>query len=283
MEAACHANDAARAVKQRRNHGWQVSSACSTHCSTEPYGSNVTLLSQCAGVRANCDTASRARQLLPPRNTCVRNTRCSATQCRSCAGRSCRPDRARRRRLQCSEGTLQRDLVRVADITDGEGRVEVDPADPYGQTLLICFPTVETTADGMPDAYVRPVVRIESGAKSAIDPHRLVSIRRCVAEDVPNFVLDHHRVTTIEPARTFWEDCDRAWAQALVRAARHITSGRAAYLSALLRPALSRPLGHRPSSNHQSCAWCGLRATHAPLFDRPDDPLASGRPGSFAR
>lgn len=40
-------------------------------------------------------------------------------------------------------------------------------ADPDGQTLLVWYPEVEPR-DG---AYVRPAVRIESGAKSALDPN----------------------------------------------------------------------------------------------------------------
>jgi hypothetical protein len=54
----------------------------------------------------------------------------------------------------------------LADATDGKGRVEIDPADPDGQTLLIWYPEVEPRDE----AYVRPAVRIESGAKSALDP-----------------------------------------------------------------------------------------------------------------
>ncbi len=46
------------------------------------------------------------------------------------------------------------------------GRVEIDPADPDGQTLLLWYPEVEPRDGG----YVRPAVRLESGAKSALDP-----------------------------------------------------------------------------------------------------------------
>ncbi|MER9657578.1 hypothetical protein NKJ26_29690 [Mesorhizobium sp. M0152] len=58
-----------------------------------------------------------------------------------------------------------------ADITDGAGRVEVDEADADGQTLLLWYPEVDRR-DG---AYV-PVIRLESGAKSALDPNRPITI-----------------------------------------------------------------------------------------------------------
>ncbi|MCT7378125.1 nucleotidyl transferase AbiEii/AbiGii toxin family protein [Chelativorans salis] len=68
----------------------------------------------------------------------------------------------------------------LADITSGAGRIEIDEADPDGQTLLVWYPEVEPR-DG---AYVRPAVRIEAGAKSALDPNRPVTIRPYIAEEV---------------------------------------------------------------------------------------------------
>ena len=87
----------------------------------------------------------------------------------------------------------------VAEATGGTGRVEVDAADPDGQTLLMWYPEAEPRDD----AYVRPVVRIESGAKSALDPNRLELIRPYVADDVADLDLSVPDVVTIEPGRTF--------------------------------------------------------------------------------
>ena len=89
----------------------------------------------------------------------------------------------------------------VTEVTGGAGRVEIDDADPDGQTLLIHYPEVEPR-DG---AYVRPLVRIESGAKSALDPNEPVLIRPYVADDAATFDLAVPGVTTIEPGRTFWD------------------------------------------------------------------------------
>ena len=61
--------------------------------------------------------------------------------------------------------------AQFADATTGAGRIELDDADPDGQTLLVWYPELEPR-DG---AYVQPAVRIETGAKSALDPHRSVT------------------------------------------------------------------------------------------------------------
>ena len=91
----------------------------------------------------------------------------------------------------------------VADATDGAGQVTVDSADPDGQTLLVAYPAVEAATDA--DPCVRPVVRIESGAKSALDPHRVVTVRPYVADNLPSLALAVSGVLTIEPTRTFWD------------------------------------------------------------------------------
>ena len=56
--------------------------------------------------------------------------------------------------------------VQISEATGGAGRIEVDTTDPDGQTLLVWYPEIEPRDE----AYVRPAVRIESGAKSALDP-----------------------------------------------------------------------------------------------------------------
>ena len=89
----------------------------------------------------------------------------------------------------------------LADATDTTARVDIDEADTDGQTLLVWYPEVEPH-DG---AYVRPAVRIESGAKSALDPSRRVDIRPYISEEVTTLDLTISDVTAIEPARTFWD------------------------------------------------------------------------------
>lgn len=90
---------------------------------------------------------------------------------------------------------------RLADATDGNGRVEIDPDDRDGQTLLVWYPSSEHNTDG----YVKPAVRIESGAKSALDPNTPLIIEPYVAEEVPELDLAVPGVATISAERTFWD------------------------------------------------------------------------------
>lgn len=96
---------------------------------------------------------------------------------------------------------LQPLAEQLADLTGGVGRIEIDEADPDGQTLLVWYPEVEPR-DG---AYVRPAVRIESGAKSALDPNRPVTIRPYIADEASSLDLAVADVTTVEATRTFWD------------------------------------------------------------------------------
>lgn len=88
-----------------------------------------------------------------------------------------------------------------AGIKDGNAKVVIDPKDPDGQTLLLWYPSLF----GDRDNYVSPAVRIESGAKSALDPHVTVSVIPYVAEELsdPAFIIAN--ITTVSPQRTLWD------------------------------------------------------------------------------
>lgn len=180
-------------------------------------------------------------------------------------------------------GPLREGLAaRVADATDGAGQVTVDPVDPDGQTLLVAYPPVAPA----PDAYVRPVVRIESGAKSALDPHRAEAVRPYVADDLPapgGRDLAVAGVLTIEPARTFWDKVAiahglRRWyerrgvlRQEGQRVSRHYYD---------LHRLAQSDVGRAAVADRALGADC---VRHARVFfDRPDYDLASARPGTFA-
>jgi hypothetical protein len=85
-------------------------------------------------------------------------------------------------------------------IIGGSLRVIPDASDADGQTLLLEYPAVSDH-----DAYVRPSVKIEAGAKSALDPHSPLFVRPYVADDLPGFDLAVPNVTTVDPLRTFWD------------------------------------------------------------------------------
>lgn len=167
----------------------------------------------------------------------------------------------------------------IADATRGTGRIEIDPEDPDGQTLLVWYPEVEPR-DG---AYVRPAVRIESGAKSALDPNNPVTIQPYIAEEVPGLDLAVHDVTTIIAARTFWDKVVithglRRWydRRGILRQEGQRVSRHYYDLHCLFRSEFSRPAVESPELG----ANC---VRHARMFfDRPDYDLASATIGSFA-
>ncbi|WP_454727121.1 MULTISPECIES: nucleotidyl transferase AbiEii/AbiGii toxin family protein [Cupriavidus] len=100
-------------------------------------------------------------------------------------------------------GSLAAQLGEYARAAIGKGRfrLEPDPRDADRQSLLFWYPAVT------PDAgdYVRSAVKIESGAKSALDPHVLAGVTPYVADDLPGLDLAVRNITTVEPKRTFWD------------------------------------------------------------------------------
>ncbi|MGH7102527.1 MAG: nucleotidyl transferase AbiEii/AbiGii toxin family protein [Acetobacteraceae bacterium] len=100
-------------------------------------------------------------------------------------------------------GPLRTQLEELAaglPVAGGEFRVMPDEGDPDGQSLLLRYPAVSDE-----DAYVRPAVKIEAGAKSALDPHAPLAVQPYVAGEVKQFDLAVPGVMTIDPARTFWD------------------------------------------------------------------------------
>jgi hypothetical protein len=77
-------------------------------------------------------------------------------------------------------------------------RIEPDPED--SQALYVRYPTATPE-----DAYVGKAVKIESGAKSALDPNSERVIRTYLESDIPGIDLGVGNVTTVDPERTFWD------------------------------------------------------------------------------
>jgi Nucleotidyl transferase AbiEii toxin, Type IV TA system len=169
--------------------------------------------------------------------------------------------------------------AQLADATGGVGRVEIDEADPDGQTLLVWYPEIEPH-DG---AYVRPAVRIESGAKSALDPNRPITIRPYISDEAVGLNLTIGDVTTIEATRTFWDKVViahglRRWyerrgvlRQEGERVSRHYYD---------LHCLLGSQIGKAALADRALGTDC---VRHARMFfDRPDYDLASAVPGTTA-
>ena len=89
----------------------------------------------------------------------------------------------------------------IAEDTKGQGRIEIDSVDDTGQTLLIWYPRVDASDTG----YVQAAVKIESGAKSALDPNSPQTICPYIADDVTGIDLAVPDVRTIDAERTFWD------------------------------------------------------------------------------
>jgi hypothetical protein len=88
-----------------------------------------------------------------------------------------------------------------ANIGHGDAKVVIDKKDPDGQTLLLWYPSLF----GDRDSYVSPAVRIESGAKSALDPHVIASVTPYVAEELGDSAFTITNITTVSSQRTLWD------------------------------------------------------------------------------
>jgi hypothetical protein len=174
---------------------------------------------------------------------------------------------------------LLQQTLKSADINQNRARVESDPDDPDGQSLLLWYPTV--TTDGI--AYIRRAIKIESGAKSALDPHAPLVVKPYIADDLPNLDLAIGNVTTVDPARTFWDKVIilhglRRWWDRRgelkgggQRVSRHYYD---------VYRLLASETGWKAMGDAAMAEDC---VRHARMFfNRPDLDLASAVPGSFA-
>ncbi|WP_457325162.1 nucleotidyl transferase AbiEii/AbiGii toxin family protein [Roseateles sp. P5_E11] len=91
--------------------------------------------------------------------------------------------------------------LRLASFDNDRLRIELDPDDADGQTLLLWYPT----ALAREGDYIRSAVKIEAGAKSALDPHRAAIVQPYIAHELPALDLKVGNVTTVDAERTFWD------------------------------------------------------------------------------
>ena len=96
---------------------------------------------------------------------------------------------------------LQLTELAARALPQGGFKVAPDEDDKDGQTVLFWYPTVTATEGD----YIRAAVKIEAGAKSALDPHIGATVTPYVAEDLPDLDLSVGNVTTVKPERTFWD------------------------------------------------------------------------------
>jgi hypothetical protein len=173
---------------------------------------------------------------------------------------------------------ILQDRVRATGLDAGAARVEADDTDPDGQTLLIWYPAATPRSD-----YVRAAIKLESGAKSALDPNSEVPVKPYVDDDLPALDLTVPAVRTVDPERTFWDKVVilhglRRWFDKRgelrgggQRVSRHYYD---------LHQLAAAPVGAAAIAEKTLGADC---VAHARMFfNRPDFDLAIAVPGSFA-
>jgi len=108
-------------------------------------------------------------------------------------------------RATCSayiQGDLREALDAALRRIGARCTVLVDEDDKDGQTLLVEYPSV---FDAGGPSYVWPRVKVEGGARSALDPHAMTAVSPFITGDLPDWRFEVAGVTTIGPDRTFWE------------------------------------------------------------------------------
>ena len=99
-------------------------------------------------------------------------------------------------------GDLKVELASLIDqITEGCD-VGSDEDDVNRQTLWIEYPTLYSGSDM---AYVAPRVRIEAGARSALDPSLTCTVTPYVADELPDWSFAVGNIRVIAPERTYLE------------------------------------------------------------------------------
>jgi len=130
---------------------------------------------------------------------------------------------------------------------------------------------------------VRASIKIEAGAKSALDPNREVPIKPSVDDDLPALDLMVPSVRTVEPQRTFWDKIVilHGLRRGFDKRGELRGSGRRVskhyYDLHLLAQA---PVGMGAVADTDLGTDCVAQARM--FFNRPDFDLASAAPGSFA-
>jgi Nucleotidyl transferase AbiEii toxin, Type IV TA system len=157
-------------------------------------------------------------------------------------------------------------------------RAESDPADADQQTVLFWYPVVTAAADH----YIQSAVKIEAGAKSALDPHVLTGVRPYAADDLPDIDLQVAGITTVEPQRTFWDKVVilhglRTWYDRRGQL-RHGGQRVSRHYFDIFR-VLQSPLAEQVQNDRDLAADC---ARHARMFfNNPDFDLNHAMPGTL--
>ena len=94
------------------------------------------------------------------------------------------------------------DLAAVMVKVSPDCTIRADEDDVDASTLLLEYPALYP---GDASAYVAPRVKIEAGARSALDPTVIRDITPVVAEELPEWLFDVRGLRVITAERTYWE------------------------------------------------------------------------------
>ena len=105
-------------------------------------------------------------------------------------------------RSKCSE-YICGDLAEWLGSMMGKGgRIVPDADDEAQQTLLIEYPTLFPESD---TTYIQPRVKLEAGARSALEPSVTAGVHAYIEEEVSELMSGVDGIQTIAPERTFLE------------------------------------------------------------------------------
>ena len=161
-------------------------------------------------------------------------------------------------------------------LAPGVLQVKADVQD--AQTLLLAYPSVTPV-----EPYIAKSVKVESGAKSALDPNTLRTVTPYVDADVPGIDLAVPGVTVVDAERTFWDKVVIVHGLRRWHEIRGVLRGNGQRISRHyydLFCLLQSGAGRAAMANRALGMDC---VAHARMFfNRPDFDLASAHPPTFA-
>ena len=181
--------------------------------------------------------------------------------------------------LQTQLQDIMKTMIAETGLVADGARIEIDDDDASRQSLLLWYPTVTAASDG----YIRKAVKIESGAKSALDPHQSRRVTPYVDDDLPALALEIDNVTIVDAERTFWDKVVilhglRRWfdKRTLLRAGGQRVSRHYYDVHMLMAAGTGDVALANPELGRDCVAHARL------FFNSPDLDLAHAEPGSFA-
>ena len=108
-------------------------------------------------------------------------------------------------RLKCCEyihGEFTEALLSEIRNVSEEFRIYPDKTDGSGQSVFVHYPSVISASV---DDYVAPEIKLEGGARSAIEPNSIRSISPYVATTLSDESMRVDGISTFAPERTYWD------------------------------------------------------------------------------